>query len=254
MHLFLSDLHLGREPRSTSHDAERDAVNLLDAYEHELAGEGSLFLVGDIFHAYIEYKHLIPKCGARLIGRLSSLVDHGIPVTYLIGNRDPWHVDFFEKELGVQLVRGPLATHLAGRRSYIAHGDVELQTHPLTARWRSFLRHPLVARLYRNSFPGDAALGFAQWFSRTFGTDGTTDHGDEEKLAQRALDRLNTSDYDLVVHGHTHRAHLVKHSSGTYVNPGYWFAHRTFASLSEKGPKLWRFSNGQSLPLNLNSH
>lgn len=253
MHLFLSDLHLGREPDSTSRDAERDAVELLHSYENNLTDGGRLFLVGDVFHAYIEYKHLIPKCGARLIGALARWVDHGIPITYLVGNRDPWHVDFFEDELGVQVIQGALSTHLFGRHTYVSHGDVELSRNPIAARFRSLVRHPTVAKLYRNSFPGDAALGFAQWFSRTFGTDGATETDADEALEALSLERLHTTTHDLVVHGHTHRPRLIERSSGTYVNPGYWFADRTFAVLSEEGPALFRWSDGRATPLNLPS-
>ncbi|MEO0858505.1 MAG: metallophosphoesterase, partial [Bacteroidota bacterium] len=102
MILFLSDLHLGRGTPAESRAAERDVCALLDAHASAL---DALVLVGDVFDAYMEYRHLVPKGFVRLQGRLAALVDAGVPVTYVVGNRDPWHLDHFAREVGVRLVR-----------------------------------------------------------------------------------------------------------------------------------------------------
>ncbi|MEL7362386.1 MAG: metallophosphoesterase, partial [Bacteroidota bacterium] len=101
MILFLSDLHLGRGTPEASRAAERDVCALLDAHADTL---DALVLVGDLFDAYMEYRHLVPKGFVRLQGRLAALVDAGVTVTYVVGNRDPWHLDHFAREIGVRLV------------------------------------------------------------------------------------------------------------------------------------------------------
>ncbi|MDX1531871.1 MAG: UDP-2,3-diacylglucosamine diphosphatase, partial [Rhodothermales bacterium] len=163
MTLFLSDLHLGRGTAAESAAAERDAVALLEAHEAAVAeavrrGHGGLFLVGDVFNHWVEYRRMVPGGFVRLQGLLARWADRGLPVTYLSGNRDPWHLGHFESELGVRLVADDLVAEVDGTRTYIAHGDALTDAEPLYTRLRPLLRSPFMARLYRMSLPGDAAF------------------------------------------------------------------------------------------------
>ena len=97
--LFVSDLHLGRGTRAASRSAEADFVALLDAHRDEL-DVGALVLLGDVFDQFIEYKHLVPKSAVRVLAELARLAQAGCQVTYVVGNRDPWHVDYLEQDLG----------------------------------------------------------------------------------------------------------------------------------------------------------
>ena len=248
--LLLSDLHLGRGSRDATRAAERDAVALLRAYEDEIVGEGgTLVLLGDVYDQYIEYRHLVPKAAPRLVGRLAEWADQGAEVVYVVGNRDPWHVDFFERDVGVTVVRGAWEARRGGRALYIAHGDAFDAADRLSPRLKPLLRAPLMARLYRMGLPGDAGYALARRFARAFGTDGAPDPAVAARLADAARQRLARTPADLVAFGHAHREALEETPHGTYLNPGYWFGARTFARVDADGPALLRWRDGAAEPL-----
>lgn len=240
--LFLSDLHLGRGSAAESAAAERDAVALLRAHEAEVvATGGALYLVGDVFDAFMEYRHLVPKGFVRLQGLLAAWTDRGVPVTYLAGNRDPWHLDYFERELGVRVVQEAVEEEVEGVRAYIAHGDALTAAEPLYTRLRPLLRSPFMARLYRMSLPGDAAFAFARRVGRTVSSGGAVNPAVADDLRAHAARILSETDAGLVVLGHGHRAECTPMPGGTYLNPGYWFADRRYGRLDAGVPTLRRW-------------
>lgn len=255
--LLLSDLHLGRGTPAQTRAVERDAVALLRAHEQEIVpgphgpsgGSGTLVLLGDVFEQYIEYRHLVPKGGTRLVGLLADWADRGAEIVYVVGNRDPWHVDFFEEEIGATLVRGVWEAEREGLALYIAHGDGRRPAERLSLRLQPLLRAPLMARLYRMGLPGDSGYALARWVSLRFGTDGTPDPVAVSDLAAEARRCLRTSGADVVAFGHSHRAALQTTDDGTYLNPGYWFGERTFARIDAEGPALLRWRDGRAVPL-----
>jgi UDP-2,3-diacylglucosamine hydrolase len=247
--LFVSDLHLGRGAPGASRAAERDLLALLDHHADGLAAGGALYLVGDVYDQYIEYRHLVPKGFVRLLGRLAALADAGCRVTYVVGNRDPWHLDFFEREVGARLVPDALAEEVAGRRLYIAHGDGHVPAERTYNRLRPLLRSPFMARLYRMGLPGDAGYAFARWFAHRFGSDGAPEPPTVAALRARAARLLADGAADLVVFGHVHEPACIQMDGGAYLNPGYWFADRTFGRLDEAGAALLRWRDGRAEPL-----
>jgi UDP-2,3-diacylglucosamine hydrolase len=246
VYLFLSDLHLGRGTAEASRAAERDALALLDAHEgsiREAIGDGrggGLYLVGDVFDQFIEYRRLVPKGFARLQGKLAAWTDAGLPVTYLVGNRDPWHLDYFATELGVRLVRGAVTESLAGRTVHLAHGDGLIPEERAYNLLKPLLRHPLAYRLYRTLLPGDSGYRLARRIAR-LGT-GEPEEDVVEGLRAAARHTLATTPADLVVFGHGHLAEHERWPEGTYLNPGYWYQDRTFGRLDADGPALLRWT------------
>ncbi len=187
-----------------------------------------------------------PKGSLRLQGLLAAWTDAGLPVTYVVGNRDPWHLDYFERELGVHVVSGGVAARLAGRETYIAHGDGLVPAERAYNRLKPLLRHPLPYRLYRNLFPGDWGYRLARHIARR--GSGAPEAPTVDALRDAARHRL-TGPTDLVVFGHGHRAERSDWPGGTYLNPGYWFADRTFARLDAAGPALLRWTAGEAQPI-----
>ncbi len=247
--LFVSDLHLGRGTAAESRAAERDLLALLDAHAAALAAGGALWLVGDVFEQFLEYRHLVPKGFVRLQGRLAALADAGVPVTYVVGNRDPWHLDHVERELGARLAREAVTARVEGRPTYIAHGDGHVPAERTSNRLRPLLRSPFMARLYRMGLPGDAGYGFARWFARRFGSDGAPEAPVADALRAHAARTLASTGAALVVLGHSHRAACEALPGGAYLNPGYWFADRTFGRVDETGAALLRWADGAAEPL-----
>jgi len=192
----------------------------------------------------MEYRHLVPKGFVRLQGRLAALADAGVPVTYVVGNRDLWHLDHVERELGLRLVRDGIAEGVEGHRAYIAHGDGHVPAERIYNRLRPLLRSPLMARLYRMGLPGDAGYGFARWFAHRFGSGGVPEAPLVEALRTRAARLVADGRAELVVFGHVHSAACETVPGGAYLNPGYWFADRTFACVDAAGATLCRWADG----------
>ena len=246
--LFVSDLHIGRGTHSQSRAAEEDFRALVDACGEDLAA-GALVLVGDVFDQFIEYRHLVPKHAIRTLALLGDLADAGCAVTYVAGNRDPWHVDVLERQLGVRLVRDSVTEETPGGRTYIAHGDGLVPAERTYNRLRPILRSPLMARLYRMGLPGDSAFAFARWFAHRMESDGAPETEVTDSLRRRAAELLGTGAADLVVMGHGHSAECTSMSGGTYLNPGYWFADRPFARVDPTGAGVYRWRAGRAEPL-----
>ena len=232
MTLFLSDLHLGRGTPGETRAADRDAAALLRAHEADLLAGGTLVLLGDVFDQFIEYRHLVPKSAPRLAGAVAGLSDRGVRVLYAVGNRDPWHLDYVETELGATLLRRPTRIETDGLGVYLAHGDRHARRGPAgPSSFQPLSRAPLMARLYRMGLPGDAGFGLARWVARRYGSDGAPTPAEVGALEAAAADVLGRPDVDVVAFGHVHQTALRSLPGGTYLNPGYWFGDRTFARL-----------------------
>lgn len=117
---FLSDAHLGSVSHISSLDAERKLCRWLDAVKQDAA---AIYLLGDIFDYWFEYKHVVPKGFTRLLGKLAEVTDAGVEVHFFIGNHDIWLTDYLTKECGMILHFGPLTTDIQGKKFFLAHGD-----------------------------------------------------------------------------------------------------------------------------------
>ena len=117
---FASDFHLGVPVGKSSFEREKRIIDWLN-YIREDAFE--IYLVGDIFDFWFEYKHAIPKGFVRIQGKIAELVDSGIPVYFFTGNHDMWMFDYFEKELGVKIYREPIYRVYNDIKFIIGHGD-----------------------------------------------------------------------------------------------------------------------------------
>lgn len=117
---FLSDAHLGSLAIPHPRMQERRLVNFLDSIKHKAE---AVYLMGDIFDFWYEYKNVVPKGYTRLLGKISELTDMGVEVHYFIGNHDIWQHDYFEKECGMTLHRHNEVVELHGQTFFLGHGD-----------------------------------------------------------------------------------------------------------------------------------
>lgn len=117
---FLADAHLGSKSHVDSMETERKLCRWLDGIkDHALA----LYLMGDIFDYWYEYKHVVPKGFTRLLGKLGELTDLGVDVHFFIGNHDLWLTDYLAKECGMTIHLTPYTTTIHGTKFFLAHGD-----------------------------------------------------------------------------------------------------------------------------------
>lgn len=117
---FASDFHLGAPDYESSRKREDLIVDWLSSVEKDAA---AIYLVGDIFDFWFEYKRAIPKGFVRIQGKIAQLVDKGIPVHFFTGNHDMWMFDYFEQELGVTIHREPIVIEAQGKKTLLGHGD-----------------------------------------------------------------------------------------------------------------------------------
>ena len=241
MVLLVSDMHFGRGPEERDRAIEKA---LLDCLEHHLEELGELVLLGDVFDHYIEYEHLVPKGAARLKGRLAEWSANGLAVSYLVGNHDPWHRDYFTRTLGVDVTDGSIRKRLGEHRALLAHGDGLAPSNWIYNELKPALRHPLLVGLYRSLLPADFGIRLARWWSRRHDRPEVRPEIAED-LRRRASSTLEESDTDLVVFAHSHRAELQRHADGTYVNTGSWRRDRTYVLVDGPAVQLLRWNGNE---------
>lgn len=117
---FASDLHLGAPDYATSLERERRFCSWLD---HIKADAEELYIVGDLFDFWFEYKRAVPRGFVRTLGKLAELSDSGIKLHFFTGNHDMWIFDYLPKEINAQLYREPITREINGKEFYIGHGD-----------------------------------------------------------------------------------------------------------------------------------
>lgn len=227
-------MHFGRSDEASERASEAALIACLCA--HEDAAE-RLYLLGDVFDEYIEYPSLVPKGFVRFQALLAEWTDRGVPVTYLVGNHDLWHRDYFERELGVRVVFNHLVEPLYDHNVYMAHGDGIDPTSRLYNRLRPWLCHPVPVWLYTTLLPGDSGFRLARWVNRRFGEE-KIEPARIEGLRDHARHVLAGQPVDVVVMGHSHHPEYYVWPEGRYLNLGGWCLTRTFGRLDDEGLRL----------------
>lgn len=117
---FLSDFHLGAPNAADSLVREKKLIRFLDSIQPTA---GAIFIVGDLFDFWYEYKKVVPKGYVRILGKLAQLTDNGIPVYFFVGNHDMWMKDYFQTELNIPVYFEPAAFTFNGKKFLVGHGD-----------------------------------------------------------------------------------------------------------------------------------
>ncbi len=227
---FASDFHLGVPDFESSLIREKKIVQWLDDCSHDAT---EIFLLGDIFDMWFEYKQVVPRGHTRLLGKLSSLCDSGIPVHVYTGNHDMWIFDYLPQETGVQLHREPTIHTWNSKKFYIGHGDgLGPGDHGykfIKKVFASKLCQWLFARLHPNF--GLAVANYWSGTSRKANRDVDAIHlgDDKEWLAVYAREVLQKEHFDYFVFGHRHLPMEIKVGDDSrYFNLGDWINHFTY--------------------------
>lgn len=234
---FASDFHLGVPDYASSRKREDKIIRWLREVENDAE---EIFLVGDLFDFWFEYKHAIPKGFIRLQATIASICDRGIPVHVFIGNHDMWMFDYLPLELGIQLHRVPVERVFGNKTFYIGHGD---------GLGPGDRKYKFIKKIFRNKFcqwlfarfHPNFGIGLANYFSKK--SRNKTKHestylGDErEFLVQFCKSELQKKQYDYFVFGHRHLPISMQVSENSqYVNLGDWISYFTYAEFD--GEKL----------------
>lgn len=226
---FVSDAHLGVDTEDRERLKEDTLIEFLDLVRSQ---QGSLFIVGDLFDFWFEYRAVIPRQHYRIVNKLYVLRRSGTPITYVVGNHDYWIGNFFEHELGIDVVRAPLTTTIQGQRLFIAHGDGLTSGDFGYRLLKRTLRSPFNITLFSLLHP-DIGIRIAQLASRLSRTNNVNNSLKTERhLFEYASARLE-GPLDIVILGHSHHPSLHSDEGKTYVNLGDWMRHFTYARLKD---------------------
>lgn len=224
MQIFFSDVHLGLGSEQSSREREHRVVRFLE--QVGTSGADTLWIVGDLFDYWFDYRTVIPRQFVRTLGALAALADAGIAIEYVVGNHDFGHRDFFEKEIGLRLHPGDVEREIDGMRVYVSHGDGKAFNDRGYAILKKVLRSPISNRLWRLLHP-DVGIGLAARASRksrehtTSKGYGESRPGESDGLEAFAKQKIDEG-FDLVVMGHNHAVVDRPHGSGRYINLGAW--------------------------------
>jgi len=236
---FASDFHLGIPDRAKSLDREKRIVQWLDEIKTDAA---LLYLVGDLFDTWFEYRNVIPRGYSRFMGKLAELSDSGLKIEAFTGNHDLWMRDYFLEELNIPVHHHAIIREINGKRFFIAHGDGLGPGDHGYKLLKKVLRNKFSQWLYRRVHP-DTGVGFAGWLSRL-----GPKHSEEmpakkfmgpekEMLVQFCLETLNSEHYDYFIFGHRHIAiEYPLPQNSLYVNLGDWLQFDSYAEFD--GEKL----------------
>ena len=241
---FASDFHLGAPNHPSSLEREKKIVQWLDSIKYET---DLIFMIGDIFDFWFEYRHAIPRGFIRFQGKLAELRDMGIQIVFFIGNHDMWMFDYFTKELDIPIYRQPQVWEINDTKLLIAHGDGlgpgDLQYKFLKKIFRNPLCQWLFARLHPN-----LGLGLGSYLSRSSRAKKMKHRkfeefrGDDEWLIQycHSIEKQNHHDY--YVFGHRHLPlDITINEQSKYINTGEWLEACTYACLEGEKLSLMKF-------------
>lgn len=227
---FSSDNHLGAPTPAESLPREKIFVKWLDSIKHDAE---VIFLLGDLFDFWFEYKTVVPKGFVRTLGKLAELSDGGIQIYFFVGNHDLWMNDYFETELNIPVYHEPKEFEFNNKRFFIGHGDGKGPGDKGYKRMKKVFTNPFSKWLYRWLHP-DIGVRLGQYLSvknkLISGEEDTKFLGAEnEWLAQYAKRKLEKKHFDYFVFGHRHLPMKLKISDkSTYFNLGDWITHYTY--------------------------
>lgn len=217
--IFISDLHLGLQPADTEKKKEDLLVKLLD----EVAFKADrLFILGDLFDYWFEYRRVIQKGFLKTLAGLQTLSEKGVEIHYIIGNHDFLHDDFFEKEIGIKKVyQDPFSITLDGKKFYLGHGDGLVKNDIGYLILKKILRNRFLQWIYSLIHP-DFGIWIASFTSRTSREyTKAKNYGEVDGMFEEAKRKINEG-FDYVIFGHLHQRKFEKHNNGTYINLGSW--------------------------------
>ncbi len=236
---FASDLHLTMAPDEESRRREWDFIRWLDTIRNDAA---AIFLLGDMFDFWFEYRHVVPRGFVRFLGKLAELTDSGIPIHFFTGNHDLWIRNYLPYEMNITIHRQPTEFDLNGKLFLLGHGHnlgpVGVPDKILNGIFGNGFLRILYATLH--PFWGIAA-------GKNWSRNSRVRHGlyepfegvDKEEIAAYAHQQLAKKHYDFFIFGHRHLALDIRLSENSrYINTGEWIESQTYAVFDGKDVSL----------------
>ena len=234
MHYFVSDIHLGSGDIIEQKRVERSFLDFLNQIEKDAE---TLFLVGDIFDFWFEYKRVVPKGYTRVLGRLAELSDKGVKIIMLTGNHDMWVDDYLTEECGITIYTKPQIFTLADKTLFVAHGDnMNIKDQPVLRLMNAMFRSKGLRKVASWLIHPDHFLRFGKWWSGK----SRKSHGEMQNskvlnpLIDYAIEYSKSHNIDYYVFGHLH---LVADIVGAQriLFMGDWHTQPSYIALDNNG-------------------
>ncbi|MEP2278752.1 UDP-2,3-diacylglucosamine diphosphatase [Maribacter sp.] len=241
---FASDNHLGAPTMEESRVRELKFIRWLDMIKSDAE---VIFLMGDLFDFWFEYKTVIPKGFTRTLGKLAELSDAGIQIHYFVGNHDLWMNGYFEEELNIPVYHKPQQYSINGASFFIGHGDGLGPDDKGFKRMKKVFTNPVAKWFFRWLHP-DIGVRLAKHLSVSnkliSGDDDAKFLGeDKEWLVHYAHRKLETNHYDHFIFGHRHLPLEIElKENSKYTNLGDWINYYTYAEFDGMQLSLKEFS------------
>lgn len=228
---FASDFHLGAPDYATSLEREKKIVKWLDEIKKDAQ---EIFLVGDLFDFWFEYKTVVPRGYVRILGKIAELTDSGIPVHLFTGNHDMWIFDYLPKEINIILHKEPIEREFDGKKFFIGHGDglgpgdkgykfLKKVFANKFCQWLFAWIHPNLGMKIANYWSHRSRIFNEENEEKFLGED-------KEWLVAYCNKVLQKKHYDYFIFGHRHLPLDIKLSdSSRYINLGEWFKSNSYA-------------------------
>ncbi len=240
---FASDVHLGEPDHQTSLEREKSLVRWLDHNEEQAA---AFFLLGDIFDFWFEYRHVVPKGFVRLLGKLASITDRGIPIYFFTGNHDMWLHDYFPQELNIPVYSSPQSFLVNDHRFCIGHGDGLGPGEPWYKLLKKIFSNPACQWLFRWLHPN---LGFALahfWSRNSRSRNGIAQpfQSEAQEWILQHCKQLEKegNHHDFYIFGHRHLSlSLPVTDNSRYYNIGEWIQARDYGVFDGENFEILKF-------------
>lgn len=228
---FLSDAHLGSRAIGDPRAHERKLVSFLDSIKDKAA---AIYLLGDMFDFWFEYRTVVPKGHVRFLGKIAEIADSGVEVHFFAGNHDMWTFGYLADELGINVNTKPMETEILGKRFFLAHGD-GLNDNKMSVRIIQSIFHSKALQFLFKMLPPYIGLNFGYtWSKSNRNKHDNEDCGymgeDKEPLVLFAKKHALKHDVDFYLFGHRHILLDLPMERSRVVILGDWFREFSYAT------------------------
>lgn len=228
---FNSDYHLGVPDAEGSKEREKKVVAWLD----QVRGDAQeIYLMGDLFDFWFEYRYVVPKGYVRLLGKMAEIVDSGVPIFVFSGNHDMWMFGYFEKELGIPVFHKPEVREWNGKKFYLGHGD-GLGPGDMPYKFLKSIFRNRLCQIAFSLLPSRLGMGLANYFSKrsrhaNAELDAKFLGEDKEWLVLYCKEMLQKEHFDYFIFGHRHLPlNIDLGQNSRYINLGDWIRYFSYA-------------------------
>ncbi|MGD9487442.1 MAG: UDP-2,3-diacylglucosamine diphosphatase [Calditrichaceae bacterium] len=231
---FISDLHIGANETEEEHQKQTHVLRFLDEIEKDAT---HLYIVGDLFDFWFEYKYVIPKKYFDFLYRFKRLTDRGVEINYLAGNHDFFLGRFFDEMIGMKTWLDDYEFELGGKNFYLFHGDGVAKKDTGYRFLKRVFRNKFNQKIFRWLHP-DFGFRFARFISGSSRVYTNRlvlkDVEDYKEYAEKQFDR----GFDYVLMGHKHNPLVYEKNDHKYLNLGDWLVNFSYAEFDGNNLEL----------------